>query len=111
MADITNTQAVNFTLNTARPLADAYVALYWAAKRAYLDYVSKGGMAIIPNDSSIVMDGSATSGNNVVTGADVNVLLAHLSSLVSDMEASSGLKLAQVMKASTGYSARASLSK
>lgn len=95
---ITDPNAIKFSNEQMRPIADRFMQLYWAAKQAAADWTSKGLGALITNDASAVADGSATDGRTQITGADLNVLLSHLNTFVADLEASSNLKRNQIQK-------------
>lgn len=98
MANIVDPTAVKFANETIRPAADRLVQLYWLAKNAQQQFTAKGLAALIPNDTSLVVDGAATDGRTPITGFDVNVVLSYLGAFVTAMEATSSLELNQVGK-------------
>ena len=98
MANITDPAAIAFSNNQIRPSADRYMSTYWWAKQLVADWTSKGLSSLFPNDSSVVVDGAATDGRTVITGADVNIIVSHVSALITDLEASSNLKRNQIQK-------------
>lgn len=92
MPDITNPQAVRFSNEEIRPLADAYANLYFAAKRVAAAWSAQDIGTLIPNTSDVIIDGSATDGRAAITGAKVNGLISACGALVTDLEANSNLK-------------------
>ena len=65
------------------------------------EWTAQGMGALVPNDASVVMDGSATDGRTIITGADVNTLAARVAEFTTLLEAISNQKLNQVAKVST----------
>lgn len=98
MPDITNPQAVRFCNEQARTLADAAAAYYWKAKSVLAEWNSTGMSSLLPNTSDPVIDGSATDGRTVITGANVNGLINHVQAMVADLEANSNAKLNILMR-------------
>src|SRR5690348_15835710 len=98
MANITDPTAIKFSNEQIRPIADRFMKLYYASKAASADWTAKGLGALFPNDSSLVVDGSATDGRTPITGGDVNIIVSHLNTLIADLEASSNLKRNQIDK-------------
>jgi hypothetical protein len=58
----TNVQAVSFSNNKIRPMADQLYSTYQAAKRVVQEWNSQLVSQAIPNDSTVIADGSATDG-------------------------------------------------
>ena len=106
MADITNPQAVRFCNEHVRTVADFYAALYFSAKVIADIWNAQGMAALIPNTSDPVIDGSAQDGRATITGAMVNGMAANLTALISDLEASSKLKLNALLKIAVNPTAR-----
>lgn len=98
MANIVDQNAISFANVQVRAIADKYMQLYWLCKQAQSDWTSKGMAALFPNDASLVVDGAATDGRTQITGADVNVLVSHVTTVITDLEAASNLKRNQVQK-------------
>lgn len=88
---ITNPQAIAFCNNEARPSFDDAITLYWTAKRIIADWTALSMSSLIANDTSPVMDGASTDGRPLITGANVNILIANLTTFVTSMEATSNL--------------------
>jgi len=98
MADIVNPQAVKFSNEQARRIADAYTGMYYFAKSVGDIWTAQGISTLILNDASVIVDGSAIDGRATITGAMVNGLISNLAGLVSDLEANSKLKLNGLLK-------------
>jgi hypothetical protein len=97
MALITDPQAVAFENTECRQWAEKYLGAYFDAVRM-LDKVTAQGLTVkIPNTADTFQDGAGvgSDGRPVVTGAMVNVLLAHMANLKTLMEANSNLVLNQ----------------
>src|ERR1700732_3921277 len=98
MANIVDPNAVAYSNNPIRPLSDRFMQLYWACKSASSDWTAKSLATLIPNDISPMIDGAVTDGRTQITGGDINVLLAHMNTLIADFEATSNLKRNQIGK-------------
>ncbi len=95
---ITDPSAVKFCNETIRPLADQLVQLYYHGKVAQQQFIAKGLGSLIPNDSTVVSDGSTTDGRTPITGFDANVVLSWVGAFIQGMEANTNLELNQVGK-------------
>jgi len=62
------------------------------------EWTAQGIGPLIPNDASVVLDGSATDGRSVITGADVNTLAARVTEFVTLMEEKDNEKLNHIAK-------------
>ena len=100
MADITNPQAVTFCNERVRIAANHFMKLYWWSKAVSEEWASQGIGALIPNDSSVIIDGSQTDGRPIITGADVNTLAARVGEFINLLEADNNAKLNQISKVS-----------
>jgi len=98
MADITNPQAVKFCNERVRVAANHYARLYWWSKIVAQEWTAQGIGALIPNNASVVMDGSATDGRPIITGADVHTLAARVAEFVALLQANGNEKLNQITK-------------
>lgn len=98
MMAIDNSQAVKFCNERVRQAADRFAQLYWWSKIVAQEWTAQGIGALIPNDASIVIDGSATDGRSVLTGIDVNLLAARVSEFIALLEANANAKLNQIHK-------------
>jgi len=98
MPDIVNPEAIRFSNEKVRTLADAAANYYYAAKAMLNEWDATGMAAKIPNTSDVLIDGSATDGRSVITGANVNGLKAHVATMVADLEATANQKLNILLK-------------
>ena len=101
MADISDPQAVHFCNERVRGAANHFSRLYWWCKLVSEEWASQGIGALIPNDASVILDGSAQDGRAIITGADVYTLAARVSEFTALMEADAKLKLNQISKVAT----------
>ena len=101
MADITNQQAVSFCNERVRVAANHFMKLYWWSKEVSQEWTAQGIGALIPNDESVLIDGSATDGRTILTGADIHTLAARVAEFVALLEANTNAKLNQIVKVST----------
>lgn len=93
MADITNPEAVRFSNEKARTLADVATRYYYAAKAFANEWDATDMGTKIPAAADLVIDGSATDGRTPITGQDVNNLKNHVDTMVADLEAAGNQKL------------------
>lgn len=77
MADITNPEAVRFSDEQIRPLAEKLRNLKAEVDAAMVEWFN-GTNALFPNDGSVLIDGRADQGDTVLTGGDVNNLVTQL---------------------------------
>lgn len=101
MAAITDPSAIAFINTRVRPLADLRAKLYNLGLMVAAEFTAKGLAALIPNDVSVVNDGSQAptgDGRTSISGADVNVLLALSNTYIAGMQASANLTLNQTLK-------------
>jgi hypothetical protein len=93
MALITNPVAVTFCNEKVRPIADRYAQLYWLSKIFITEWNANNLGAIIPNTADTIDDKGDLDGRGLITGAMVNGLKTNLQAVITDLEASSNLKL------------------
>ena len=93
MADITDPEAVRFSNEKVRTLADAATRYYYAALAFGNEWDATGMGSKIPDTADGIVDGSATDGRTPITGANVNGLKTHVDAMVTDLEANSNTKL------------------
>ena len=98
MADITDPEAVKFSNEKIRTLADKLAQTFYQLTRLRDEWVANGLGAKFPNDTSPVIDGSATDGRHPITGADVNAIASRATEFLTDYEASANAKLNTVLK-------------
>lgn len=97
MAAISNPEAVAFSNNMARKMADAMAQSYYSAKVIVNTWNGDSISAIIPNTSDLIVDGSAQDGRNPATGASVTNIITRAMEIVADYEANSNAKLNTVL--------------
>jgi hypothetical protein len=85
MANITDAQAINFCNTKARPTYDSFLQLYNTCQSLLNIWSAGGYAALIPNDASLIIDGSGPAGDGrlQLTGADINTLISNANNLVS----------------------------
>lgn len=77
MPDITSAEAVRFSDEQIRPLAEKLRNLKAEVDAATVKWFG-GTNALFPNDSSVLIDDRDKQGDTVLTGADVNNLVTQL---------------------------------
>jgi hypothetical protein len=96
-----NPQAVTIANTKIRPLADRMAQLYTAIKTAQIEYTAEGWGSLFPNDSEVIVDGSATDGRTPITNADVrSFMLTDAVAFLTALEASSNAGRDRVHKIS-----------
>lgn len=102
MANITDPTAIKFSNERARVAADRMLQFYWFCKQLRVFYLANPTLAtLIPNDATaVIMDGSDLDGRNRITGADVQLMLTNLNSLINTLEANSSALLNNFAKIS-----------
>lgn len=102
MADITNVEAVRFCNEKVRPIANRLAMAYYLAKAVQNEWFANSMLDLIPNEAGdIVIDGSATDGRHVISGAHVVNVITRSMELVADMEANSNAKLNTILSVAT----------
>ena len=97
MADITEAAAVRFSNEKVRVAADKLAKAYYFAKQVQNEWFANSMSASITNTADAIIDGSATDGRHVITGADATNIITRCGELVTDMEASSNAKLNTIL--------------
>jgi hypothetical protein len=87
MADITNAQAVRWSNERVRPLADKLVAAYYALASYQTDYAAQGIAATVAAaaNGDTMLDGSAQDGRTPVTKVSMlnfNAALAQIKTAI-----------------------------
>lgn len=106
MPDITSPQAVRFANDRVRIMADAIESLIETARRYLNEYTAIGGNALFPDDASVVLDGAASDGRKIMTGAMVRSVNARAYELLTDYTANAEAKLATVRQVSVSSQPR-----
>lgn len=99
MTDITDPAAVRWSNERARPLADLVAGAFQGMVLYAQAWDSKGMGSLIPDDNSVVDDGSAVDGRTPITGHDLHELRALVTDLVA-MGAGQNSRMPTVLKAS-----------
>lgn len=87
-----NPQAIRIVNEKIRPIADAMGGLYNVLKSAQIEFVAEGWGALFPNDSEVIVDGSATDGRTPITNADArSFMLTHAPALITALEANANV--------------------
>jgi hypothetical protein len=94
---ITNPEAVKFANEKSRPLADLVAGAFSAISTYSQLWASKGLGSIVPDDSSVVADGSEVDGRTPITGHDLHELKALCDDLIA-MGAGENTKIPTVLK-------------
>ncbi len=100
---IENNEAIIFSDEKLRPLADDLAQLYNKARAALDEWNARGMGSIIVNaeaplgDSAYGTDGTDGDGRPVVTGAELTNVVTRLGEFVADMEAGGNAKLNTVL--------------
>lgn len=100
MPDITDPQAVRFCNERVRVAADKLAQAYNLANQVIDEWTAHGGVALIPNTSDPVIDGSATDGRPPIVGSDASNIINRLTEIVADFEDSGGAKLNTILAVS-----------
>jgi hypothetical protein len=97
MPSVTNPQAITFCNQAIRPLFDKLMQTYYYSIAIESAWTAQGLAALIPNDSSAIVDGSAQDGRPPITGANVNILIANAQTIINLFEANSKLIFNQTL--------------
>src|SRR5688572_14166812 len=98
---ITNPEAVAFSNTRIRPAADRLAQLYYWAKLVVQEWNATGMATLIPNQTTETMvDGAATDGRHVITGAKATSIITRLQEFITDYEQTSNAKLNTVLAVS-----------
>jgi hypothetical protein len=85
MADITDPQAIRYTNEIIRPLAEVMRALKARIDAGMVTWYGTIA-ALVPNDSSPLADGREADGVSRLTGADINSFVAQLAAYKTALE-------------------------
>lgn len=93
---ITDAEVVRFSNERLRPLCDASQSAFRSAMHFVAEWDSKGLGDTIPNDATVVADGSDVDGRGAVTGADLHRVYGFWAGLIATMAANNQLDLAAI---------------
>lgn|SRR5579871_1791686 len=85
----TNAQAILFANTRIRPFADELYSTYLTAKSLLNQWNAQSVSTAIPNDSTVIADGSATDGRAPIIDAQATNIITRAQELVNWMEADS----------------------
>jgi hypothetical protein len=97
MATTANAQAIAFVNNMARRYADAEAQAYNTAKALNAFWNANSVSGVVPNDATIILDGAATDGRQIVTGAQTTNVVTRCQEKIADYEANSSAKLNTIL--------------
>lgn len=97
-----NPQAVAFANGRIRPMADLLYTAYQTAKSVVQQWNSQNVAAVIPNDSTVIADGSATDGRAQITDAQATTIITRCTDLINWMEGSVAISAGDGSKAVLG---------
>lgn len=101
MTDITDAQAIAFSEEHFRRLANLITGSYQTAKSVQVRWGPEGLAAKFPDTDDDIMDSAHVDGRTIVTGADANAMKAAADALVALLEANGGEHLNTVVKYGT----------
>lgn len=93
-----NPQAVRVANEKLRPLADKLGQLYNLAKALQAEAQAENWTALFPNDSELIVDGSAEDGRAPITDADIVTLMGVTTAFITFMEQNSNANRNVVLK-------------
>lgn len=96
MATTNNPQAISFVNQKARPMADTMAQLYLTSKSIVAFWNANSVSAVVPNDSTVILDGAATDGRQIVTGQAITAIVTEAMAVISHYEASTNAVLNQI---------------
>ncbi len=82
----TNAQAVAFSNQKIRPMSDLIYSAYLSAKSVLAQWNAQGVASVIPNDSTVIADGSATDGRAPITDAQATAIITRATEFINWME-------------------------
>ena len=97
MANNANPQAVLFANTKIRPVNDLALSLYYSIQLFQQEWTQQDIAAVIPNDSNLIVDGSATDGRPPMTDAQAQIVQANLQTIMNVFTANSNLILNQLL--------------
>lgn len=86
---ITNPQAVSFSNEQIRPLADLMAQVYYASESIVNNWNATGMSSLITNTSDVIVDGSAVDGRNQITGINATNIIVQAMAILSMFQANS----------------------
>jgi peptidoglycan hydrolase-like protein with peptidoglycan-binding domain len=87
MANIVDPAAISFCNTKVRPTADVMLQMYWTAKSIIATWNALTMSGKIPNDASVIVDGAATDGRNIINGIQATAIITQATNFVATFEA------------------------
>jgi hypothetical protein len=94
----TSPQAVRIANEKIRPAADRFGQLYNYLKALQAEAAAESWLTLFPNDSQLVVDGSAEDGRAPITNLDVRSFITLADAYITFMEQASNLNRDLVLK-------------
>lgn len=82
----TNVQAITFSNQKIRPMADLLYSAYLTAKAVVQAWNTQSVSSVIANDTNTINDGAATDGRSPITDAQATAIITRCMELISWME-------------------------
>lgn len=101
MAVIDNAEAVRFSNEQVRTMANKLAQVYYAAKAVADEWTANNLGEIFPITDGPVVDGSATDGRHPIGGSEVTLLITRCNELVADYQANNNAKLNTILNVAT----------
>ena len=79
----TNAQAISFSNTRIRPMSDLLYSTYLSAKKLTAEWNAQSVATVIPNDSTIIADGSATDGRPQITDAQATNIVTRCNEIIT----------------------------
>ena len=98
----TNAQAVSFSNQKIRPMADLLYTVYQTAKSVVQQWNSQSVATVIPNDSTVISDGAASDGRNQITDAQATAIITRCTDLINWCEGSASISAGDGSKSVLG---------
>jgi hypothetical protein len=98
MANVTDTTIVRFANEQTRIYAECHTRVYYKSVGMLDEWNALDMAAVVPNDDSPVIDGSAEDGRPIITGADIHGAIASATVLVGDMQANNNANLNDLLR-------------
>ena len=99
---VADTNAINYSNTRIRALADRLAQAYNLAQAIIQEGTAKGIIAgatpSIPNDATLISDGAVQDGRTQIAGADVYATVAIAQQIITNFQATSNVKLNQILK-------------
>lgn len=86
MSTNTNIQAIAFSNQEIRPMANVIYSAYLSAKKIVDNWNGQSISVVIPNDANILGDGAANDGRPIITDSQATTIITRCNELVSWME-------------------------